>query len=135
MEHLWEEPTLARYLEGLAAFTRLIIMDRRGIGLSDPLTRVITLDEEVGDVLAVLDAAGSTTAVVNGYGWGGTVAIRFARLHPERTQALWLYAAVASALADSADPELIRDEEQLQRDIEDSVAIWGTSTEIGRAHV
>ena len=132
VEHLWEEPTLARYLEGLAGFTRLIIMDRRGIGLSDPLTREITLDEEVGDVLAVLDAAGSTTAVVNGYGWGGTVAIRFARLHPERTKALWLYAAVACAFADASDPELIRDEVQIAGDIEESVSTWGTSTDLAR---
>lgn len=130
VEHVWEEPTLARYLESLAAFTRLIIMDRRGVGLSDPLTQEVTLDEEVSDVLTVLDAAGSTSAVVNGYGWGGPVAIRFARLHPERTRALWLYAAVATTLADSADPDLIRDADTLERDIAETIEVWGTAADL-----
>ncbi len=130
VEHLWEEPTLARYFEGLAGFTRLIIMDRRGIGLSDSLTREVTLDEEVADVLAVLDAAGSTKVVVNGYGWGGPVAIRFARVHADRTRALWLYAAVAATSADSADPEVIRDAATLERDINQTVEVWGTAADL-----
>lgn len=130
VDQLWEEPTLARYLERLAGFTRLIVMDRRGVGLSDPLTRMVTLDEEVEDVLTVLDAVGSTTAVVNGYGWGGPVAIRFARLHPERTQALWLYAAVARNSAEAGDPDLIRDEARLQRDIDETIESWGAPADL-----
>lgn len=130
VEHVWEEPTLARYFEGLAGFTRLIMMDRRGVGLSDPLTKEVTLDEEVADVLAVLDAAGSASAVVNGYGWGGPVAIRFARLHPERTHSLWLYAAIATTLADAMDPDVIRDPDTLDRDIADTIAIWGTAADL-----
>ena len=131
LEIAWESPLYARFLRRLASFSRLILMDRRGVGLSDPLTREVTLDEEVSDVLAVLDAAGSTSAVVNGYGWGGPVAIRFARRHPDRTKALWLYAAVATTLADSSDPEIIRDEATLERDIEQTISVWGTAADLG----
>ena len=82
LEHLFDEPGLARYFERLSAFSRLILMDRRGVGLSDPVTETMTLDDECADVLAVLDAAGSERAVLNGYTWGGPVAIRVAARHP-----------------------------------------------------
>ena len=130
VEHLWEDPALARYFEGLARFTRLILMDRRGVGLSDPLTNEMTLDDEVGDVLAVLDAVDSTTAVINGYGWGGPVAMRFVRTHPERSRALWLYAAVAATFADASDPDLMRSADTIENDIDESIETWGTSIDL-----
>ena len=130
VEFLWEEPALARYFEGLARFTRLILMDRRGVGLSDPLTHEMTLDDEVGDVLAVLDAVGSTEAVINGYGWGAPVAMRFVRAHPARSRALWLYAAVACAFAEAGDPDVMRTPDALELDIQQSIATWGTAIDL-----
>jgi pimeloyl-ACP methyl ester carboxylesterase len=61
IEHLWEEPRMARFLHGLASFRRLILFDKRGTGLSDPvpLDRLPTLEERMDDVQAVLDAVGS----------------------------------------------------------------------------
>ena len=59
LEVQWDEPRVSRFLKRLAGFCRLILMDPRGLGLSDRLTDIPTLDERVGDVLAVLDAAGS----------------------------------------------------------------------------
>ena len=81
-------------------FSRLLIMDRRGCGLSDPRTRAMSLEDEARDVLAVLDAAGSERAVLMGYTTGGPLAIATAALAPERVQALVLYASMARAVAD-----------------------------------
>ena len=99
VEHLWEQPGLAGFFERLMSFSRLIIMDRRGCGLSDPRTGTLSLDDEARDVLAVLDAAGSERAVLMGYTTGGLLAIATAALAPERVQAIVLYASMARALA------------------------------------
>ena len=58
VEVYWEEPRIARYFERLASFSRLIMFDRRGTGLSDPVAGTPTLEEQIDDVVAVLDAAG-----------------------------------------------------------------------------
>ena len=76
-------------------FTRLIVMDRRGCGLSDPRHEALSLEDEARDVLAVLDAAGSERAVLMGYTTGGLLTIATAALAPERVQALVLYASMA----------------------------------------
>src|SRR5256885_14171296 len=62
VEVLLEEPGVARMLERIASFTRLILMDRRGTGLSDIGGGLVALQDEVGDVMTVLDAAGSGRA-------------------------------------------------------------------------
>jgi class 3 adenylate cyclase/alpha-beta hydrolase superfamily lysophospholipase len=94
VEHYWEEPTIARYFERLAAFSRLIMFDRRGTGLSDPLPRAPTLEEQMDDVVAVMDAAGSEQAALYAQLEGGAMAALFAATHPERTKALVLYEAM-----------------------------------------
>jgi class 3 adenylate cyclase/pimeloyl-ACP methyl ester carboxylesterase len=96
VEHAWEAPALRRFLERLGAFTRLILFDRRGSGLSDS-TEPYSLEQDVRDALAVLDAAGSERAAVLTYGLGGPVAARLAADHPERIDALIMYASVASS--------------------------------------
>lgn len=58
IEHVWEEPGVARYFTRLAAFSRLIMFDRRGTGLSDPFVEPPALEEQMDDVVAVMDAAG-----------------------------------------------------------------------------
>ena len=66
IEHVWEEPRLARFFNRLASFTRLILLDKRGTGMSDPvpLDRLPTLEERMDDVRAVMDAAKSERAVL-----------------------------------------------------------------------
>ncbi len=91
VEHLWEEPTIARYFRRLASFSRLILFDRRGAGLSDPVAGVPTLEEQMDDVVAVMDAAGSEQAAVYAQLEGGAMATLFAATHPERTTALVIY--------------------------------------------
>src|SRR5947208_16942737 len=59
MESLWEEPSIAGFFERMTRFARLILFDRRGSGMSDPLVGAPTLEEQMDDVLAVLDAASS----------------------------------------------------------------------------
>ena len=94
VEHLWQLPALRRYLERLGAFARVILFDRRGSGLSDSDGQY-TVEQDVADVLAVLDAAGSDRAAVMTFGLGGPVGVLLAVEHPERVQALVMYASVA----------------------------------------
>ncbi len=91
VEHLWEEPRIARYFERLASFSRLILFDRRGLGMSDPVANAPTLEEQMDDVVAVMDAAGSEQAAVYAQLEAGAMAALFAATHPERTSALVLY--------------------------------------------
>jgi class 3 adenylate cyclase len=93
VEHYWEEPAIAGYFDRLASFSRLIIFDRRGSGLSDPVPRAPTLEEQMDDVVAVMSAAGSERAAVFALLEGGAMAALFAATHPERTTALVLYEA------------------------------------------
>jgi class 3 adenylate cyclase len=97
VEHLWEEPSLRAVFERLTEFSRLIMFDRRGSGLSDPMVGAPTLEEQMDDVLAVMDAAGSERAAVCGLLEGGPMAIMFAATHPQRVTALVLYATFARA--------------------------------------
>jgi pimeloyl-ACP methyl ester carboxylesterase len=93
VEVFWEEPSLAAFLRRLSEFTRLILFDRRGCGLSDRhgTTATPTLEERVDDVLAVLDAVGSQQASIFGSSEGGSLAALFAATHPERTARIIVY--------------------------------------------
>ena len=92
LDFQWEEPRLARFLRRLSSFARLILFDKRGCGLSDPvpLTSALTLEEWGDDVRAVMDAANSPRAALLAHSGGGPMAILFAATLPERTAALTL---------------------------------------------
>jgi class 3 adenylate cyclase len=90
LEVLWQEPSVRRVLTRLAGFSRLILMDPRGLGLSDRLTEVPTVDERVADILAVLDAAESDRAALFGNADTGPPAIATAASYPERVTSLIL---------------------------------------------
>jgi class 3 adenylate cyclase len=96
IEHQWEEPSFAHFLERLGSFTRLIIVDARGAGLSDRAPELPPMEEQIDDVMAVLDAVGSVSTAFFGLSQAGPMAILFAASHPERTQALILYGTYAS---------------------------------------
>ncbi len=95
VEQLWEAPVLRRFLERLAVFSRLILFDRRGSGLSDGLGGEYSLEQETQDALAVLDAAGSERAGLLTYGLGGPVGALLAAEYPQRVGALVMYASIA----------------------------------------
>jgi pimeloyl-ACP methyl ester carboxylesterase len=94
LELNWEPPSL-HVTERLASFSRLIYFDKRGTGMSDPVTGAPTLEERMDDVRAVMDAAGSEQAAFFGFSEGGAMALLFAATYPERTRALALWGAMA----------------------------------------
>ena len=96
LEYHWEEPTFARYLRRLATFSRLILFDKRGTGLSDRAAGIASMEERMDDVRAVMDAAGSERAVLFGVSQSAPLMCLFAATYPERTAALVLYGAYAS---------------------------------------
>jgi pimeloyl-ACP methyl ester carboxylesterase len=93
----WEGPVLARFLRRLASFTRLIVFDMRGLGLSDPVTPRDwpTLEQRAQDLLAVLDAVGSTRPALLGGLGAGQMMMFFASTYPDRTAALVLVGTAA----------------------------------------
>ena len=91
LELIWEEPTAARFFDGLASFSRLILFDKRGMGLSDRTGVAPTLEQVADDALAVLDAAGSERAAVFAISEGGPAATVLAATYPERVTQLVLY--------------------------------------------
>jgi len=97
VEGAWNNPLQAQLFKRLAAFTRLIRFDKRGTGLSDPVSvkELPTLEERMDDVRAVMDAVGSRKAALLGISEGGPLCLLFAATYPERTQALILYGTYA----------------------------------------
>ena len=102
----WENPSITRFLRGLASFSRLIVFDKRGVGMSDPAAtdRPPTLEERMEDVRAVMDAAGSEQAALFGTSEGSQLAVLFAATYPERTLATVLYGGFAFARRESDYP-------------------------------
>jgi class 3 adenylate cyclase len=130
VEYLWSEDSLARVTERLTRFARLITFDRRGSGLSDPLSGAPTLEEQMDDVIAVMDAAGSERAAICGTLEGGPMALLFAATHPERTEALVLYATFARATW-APGYEWAWTPEEREPHMAESVAHWGEGLTVG----
>jgi class 3 adenylate cyclase len=100
VEVSWEVPEYARFLTRLASFSRLILFDKRGTGLSDGVSieHLPALEQRMDDVRAVLEAAGSTSAAIFGASEGGNLSILFAATYPERVRALVLAGSYAKRL-------------------------------------
>jgi class 3 adenylate cyclase len=124
----WEEPSVARFFRSLASFSRLILFDRRGLGLSDRVTdsALPTLEERMDDLRAVLDAAESSQAAVMGQGFGSPIAILFAATYPARTSTLVLYTPVAKAGLKTDDYPWGSSAEEEQAWLADSTERWGS---------
>lgn len=95
LDLLWLDPSYARFVERLARFARVILFDKRGTGLSDPVAPEVSFDDRVEDIGAVLDAAGSRSAFVMGYSEGAALSAMFALRHPDRVRGLILAAGFA----------------------------------------
>jgi pimeloyl-ACP methyl ester carboxylesterase len=100
VEEFWNDLDAAYWFRRLASFSRLILFDKRGTGMSDrvPETALPTLEQRMDDVRAVMDAAGSERAALLGFSEGGSMSLLFAATYPERTLALALYATYARRL-------------------------------------
>jgi class 3 adenylate cyclase len=104
LEIYWELPQFRRYCERLAEFTRLILFDKRGMGMSDRVPGATTLEQRMDDIRAIMDAAGSGRAAVMGESEGGPLAMLFAAAHPERTVSLILQGAEVRERTDEEWP-------------------------------
>src|SRR3954453_7188429 len=98
VEVAWEQPRLAHFLGRLASFSRLIVFDKRGTGMSDPVADPPSMEERMDDIRAVMDAAGSRRGTMFGISEGGTLGLLFASAHPERCQSVILYGSWARRL-------------------------------------
>ena len=103
LDSFWEEPTVARFYRSLSKVARIILIDRRGTGLSDRVSPP-TLEEQIDDVSAVMDAVGSEKAALLGNSEGGSMCILFAASHPERTSSLILVGSNAKWTRDDDNP-------------------------------
>lgn len=106
LEYFWKEPSFAAFLDRLASFSRLILFDKRGTGLSDrvPINELPTLEQRMEDVHAVMDAVGSDRAVLVGVSEGGPMCSLFAATYPERTSALVMIGTYAKRIRDEDYP-------------------------------
>ena len=125
VEYGWEEPSLAHFYERLASFSRLILFDKRGTGLSDRVKDVPTLETRMDDVRAVMDAAGSERAAIMGVSEGGPMSALFAATYPERTFAVVLYGS-PSRYVWAPDYPWGAKREEYRRALEETERRWGT---------
>jgi pimeloyl-ACP methyl ester carboxylesterase/DNA-binding CsgD family transcriptional regulator len=91
LEVQWRDPGYRRFVRSLSSFCRLVRFDKRGTGLSDPVTEPPTLDQRIADLMAVRSAAGSRRPIVLGFSDGGPIAIALAAAHRRSVRALILY--------------------------------------------
>ncbi|HVF08721.1 MAG TPA: adenylate/guanylate cyclase domain-containing protein [Actinomycetota bacterium] len=125
VEAMWEEPGLARFLMRLSSFARLILFDKRGVGLSDrvPEDQLPSMETRMDDVRAVMDAAGSERAVVVGVSEGGPMAMLFAATYPERTIALVLFGTDPDYTSMEPDDPFVAEGDEYLAYIDEH---WGT---------
>ena len=128
---IWDRPKPARFLERLASFSRLILFDKRGTGMSDRVSndRLPTLEQRMDDVRAVLDAVGSDNAALLGHSEGGSMSLLFAATYPERSRALVLVGAFAKRLRTDDYPWAPTLEERLET-IEQVERDWGAGLDL-----
>lgn len=112
---VWEQPLLVRFIQDLATFARVIMLDKRGTGLSDRVREVPTLETRMDDVRAVMDDAGSERAILWTAQEGARLAVLFAASYPERTAALVLFDPTAKGKPTQAYPWAPTDDEWRQR--------------------
>lgn len=132
LELFWEEPAYSRFLHRLASFSRLILMDRLGTGLSDRiLNQVSTPEQRMDDIRAVMDAVGSERAALLGWSEGASLCAMFAATYPERTTALVMYGGYARFVRDDDYPWGIPIE-VLDEFIDNLTESWGQDEELLR---
>jgi pimeloyl-ACP methyl ester carboxylesterase/DNA-binding CsgD family transcriptional regulator len=131
LDWFWEEPRFARFLRRLAAFSRLILFDKRGTGLSDrvALNALPTLEQRMDDVRAVMDAVGSERAALFGVSEGGPLCALFAATYPQRTEALVVFGTYPRRLR-APDYPWGEEPEVRHRFIEQNLQEWGTDTRL-----
>ena len=133
LEYQWENPLYARFLHQLASFSRLILIDRRGVGLSDRVSpkEIPPIEVLMDDLGAVLDEAGSRRAALTGFSDGADLCALFAATHPDRTAALVLYGSSAITRR-TDDTPWAWTEEEWESYLEELWLGWGTEEYVQR---
>jgi pimeloyl-ACP methyl ester carboxylesterase len=133
VELMWDEPAHAHVLDRLASFSRLILFDKRGTGLSDPvpLDGLPTLEERMDDVRAVLDAVGCEQVALFGFSEGGLMSVLFAATYPDRITALVLYGVFAKRIW-SPDYPWAPKPETRAREIEELEENWSHTMDLDK---
>lgn len=125
MEVGWELPQISRFLTRFAAFSRTVVLDQRSVGASDRTGQPPTLEEQVEDLGAVIDAVGAEELALIGYSQAAPPTIVYARRHPDRVRRLVLIDATARAL-EAEDYPVGTTMERMQRFAQRIGAVWGT---------
>jgi pimeloyl-ACP methyl ester carboxylesterase len=123
LELAWKLPTFGPALAKTASFARMIKFDKRGTGMSDPVSGAPTLETRMDDVRAVMDAVGSRRAALFGLSEGASMSVLFAATYPERTAALVLRSAFARTLW-APDYPWGRTDDEYEREIERELRIY-----------
>lgn len=131
VEVMWEDPGLARFLNRLASFSRLITFDKRGVGLSDPvpIEHLPSLEVRMDDLRAVMDAVGSSSATLFGHSEGGNMCVLFAGTYPDRTDGLILTGSYVKRLRSDDYPWAPTWEDRVAA-AEEVERAWGKSDDI-----
>ena len=124
LELAWSLPTFAPLLEHLSSFSRLIRFDKRGTGMSDPVSGAPTLETRMDDVRAVMDAVGSARAAFYGLSEGAAMSVLFAATYPERTAALVVRSAYPRRMW-APDYPWGRTEAEYEREVERDLRVFG----------
>jgi class 3 adenylate cyclase len=127
----WQEPGYAHFLQRLASFSRLIMFDKRGTGLSDRPGGLPDLETRMDDVRAVMDAVGCERAALLGYSEGGPMSILFAATYPERTAALVLYGTYAKRHDPDDDYPWVATREERLAYADQVERDWGKEADLG----
>jgi class 3 adenylate cyclase len=129
LELQWDSPALARFFKRISSFSRLILFDKRGTGLSDPVSEVPTLEQRIDDVRAVMDAAGSERAAILGISEGGPMGVLLAASRPERVSALVLHGAMGRTTEAPDYPWAAPAQALRESAVEFIVPYWGQQAE------
>jgi class 3 adenylate cyclase/pimeloyl-ACP methyl ester carboxylesterase len=131
VDHNWTEPSLARFMRRLASFSRLIMYDNRGVGLSDPVPgdAAPTMGEQVDDIRAILDETGCQRAVLLGNLAGCAPALVFTATHPGRVESLILLGGNARIRAGAGYPKGL-DQAQIDQMADAILGTWGSGADL-----
>lgn len=125
LELAWESPEYTNFFEELAQFARVILFDKRGMGLSDRIQGAPSLEDTMSDALCVLDAAASERIFVLGTSEGGAAALLLSSTHPERVRGLILYSTTPKLVQTNGEPDWAKNEEAFENSIERIQKQWG----------
>jgi class 3 adenylate cyclase len=125
VETIWQSPEQSAFFRRLASFSRLILFDKRGTGMSDRSSQIFTLEQRMHDVQAILDAVGSERAALFGISEGGPMSLLYTATYPDRTSALVLYGSYAKR-SWAPDYPIGWNDEQWKAVLDDIEDHWGS---------